>query len=198
VLFGLKYDGTAPSITQLKAVPQDGRVAVRWRATAEAETAEVVRTPGARSRRTSVVYHGRGKSLSDKTVVNGTRYVYELRVWDAVGNSASRVVAAVPGPRLLFPARNAVVSVANLSVLKWTPVRRARYYNVQLFRDGRKIMSAWPSKSEFPLGRNWTYRGREWRLKPGRYRWLVWPGFGRRARNDYGEMLGPVSFRLSR
>jgi hypothetical protein len=194
----LNYDATAPSITDLKTVPGDGRVAVRWRMGAETKAVEVVRTPGARSRRASVVYRGEGKSFHDKAVVNRRRYVYRVRVWDAAGNSASRVVAVVPGPRLLSPTGNAVVSLAEVSTLRWTPVRRASYYNVQLHRDGRKIMSAWPSESKFRLKHTWTYRGRQWRLEPGRYRWLVWPGYGPRAGNDYGEMLGPVSFLVSR
>jgi hypothetical protein len=59
-------------------------------------------------------------------------------------------------------------------------------------------MSAWPTKSEFRLPLHWDYRGREWRLVPGRYRWLVWPGYGRRSESDYGEMLGPTTFRVSR
>jgi hypothetical protein len=196
--FGLKYDGTAPLITELRAAPQDGRVAVRWRTTAEVESVTVVRAPGAGSKRTSVVYRGGGKSFYDRTVVNRVRYVYEVRASDAAGNSTSRAVAAVPGPRLLSPARNAVVGMADLPTLQWTTVRRARYYNVQLFRDGRKIMSAWPSKTEFRLKRHWSYRGRKRGLVPGRYRWLVWPGYGRRANNDYGEMLGPTFFRVSR
>lgn len=196
--FGLKYDATAPLITALKAVAVDGRVAVRWRAEPEGDSVTVVRTPGIRSKQASVVYRGKGEAFFDKTVVNGVRYVYEVRVLDTAGNASHRVVAAVPGPRLLSPVRNAVVSLVNLPVLRWTPVRRAGYYNVQLFRDGRKIMSGWPSKPEFQLRRNWTYRGRAWRLAPGRYRWLVWPGYGRRASADYGKMLGPLAFRVSR
>jgi hypothetical protein len=76
-------------------------------------------------------------------------------------------------------------------LLRWTPVRGARYYNLQLWRRGRKILSVWPAR---PKGR-WKVGGGSWRLEPGRYRWFVWPGFGPRSKADYGRRLGPGRFR---
>jgi hypothetical protein len=35
-------------------------------------------------------------------------------------------------------------------------------------------------------------------LAPGRYRWVVWPGFGPRSKSNYGQALGPRTFRVSR
>jgi hypothetical protein len=72
-------------------------------------------------------------------------------------------------------------------------VRGARNYNLQLWRRGAKILSVWPARPHYQLKRRWTYGGRSWRLKPGRYRWLVWPGFGPRSKADYGRRLGPGS-----
>jgi hypothetical protein len=74
----------------------------------------------------------------------------------------------------------------------------ARYYNVQLFRDGRKILSAWPLRARYQLNRRWTYRGQVHRLVTGKYRWLVWPGFGPRSKADYGRRIGPSTFEVRR
>ena len=77
-------------------------------------------------------------------------------------------------------------------------MRAARYYNVQLFRNRRKVLSAWPSRPRYRLGRHWSYRGERRRLAPGRYRWAVWPGFGPRSRADYGRRMGPSTFVVRR
>jgi hypothetical protein len=49
----------------------------------------------------------------------------------------------------------------------------------------------------YQLKRRWRYGGRSWRLEPGRYRWLVWPGFGARSEADYGRRIGPATFRVA-
>ena len=108
-----------------------------------------------------------------------------------------------PGPtseghRLLAPSSGAVLRARRPPLLRWTPVQGARYYNVQLFRKGRKILSAWPTRPRYQLKRRWTYRGELRRLVPGRYRWLVWPGFGPRSKADYGRRMGPGTFEVRR
>ena len=102
------------------------------------------------------------------------------------------------GPRLLAPAAGAIFSRGHPPLLRWTPVPRARYYNVQLFRDSRKILSAWPKRPRYQLKNRWSYRGKQRRLVPGEYRWLVWPGFGPRSKADYGRRMGPRGFEISR
>ena len=42
---------------------------------------------------------------------------------------------------------------------------RARHYNVQLFRSGRKIYTAWPAKPQLKLKARWKYQGRTYRLQ---------------------------------
>jgi hypothetical protein len=80
-------------------------------------------------------------------------------------------------------------------MLRWTAVRGASYYNVQLFRGNRKVLSLWPTKSRVKLDRSWSFEGRHERLRAGRkYRWFVWPGHGARARADYGPLVGSRTF----
>ena len=44
------------------------------------------------------------------------------------------------------------------------------------------------------MPRQWTFDGREHHLEPGLYRWYVWPGFGERAKSDYGKLIGSNFF----
>jgi hypothetical protein len=193
--FGLKYDSTAPPILGLQTTVGDRRVALAWTTTADAESLEVLRTPGVGAEQASVVFRGRGERFVDRKVRNGVRYVYELRIADGAGNGRSRTVSAVPGYRLVSPA---VMRARRPPLLRWTPVRGARYYNLQLSRGGRKILSVWPSHPRYQLKRRWEYGGKARRLVPGRYRWRVWPGFGPRSKGDYGKQIGPRTFRLVR
>jgi hypothetical protein len=196
--YGLSYDATAPPLAGLKAATGDRRVAVRWQTTSETEAVEVVRTPGLGSADSSVVFRGPGQKFEDEAVKNRVRYVYEVRVRDAAGNTQHSTVAAKPRPHLVSPARLTLVERRRPPLLRWTPVRRARYYNVQVFRHGRKVLSAWPTKARYRLKRRWTYQGERRRLRPGRYRWVVWPGYGPRSESNYGKRLGPTAFRISR
>jgi hypothetical protein len=191
--FGLKYDSTPPPILGLEATVGDRRVALEWTTAADAESLEIARTPGRRSEQTSVVFRGPGERFLDRTVRNGVRYVYELRLVDAAGNGGSRTVRAVPGYRLVSPA---VVRAKRPPLLRWTPVRGARYYNMQLSRGGRKILSVWPSRPRYQLKRRWNFGGKVRRLVPGRYRWRVWPGYGPRTEGNYGKQIGPRTFTL--
>lgn len=51
--------------------------------------------------------------------------------------------------------------------LDWRDDRRADYYNLQVFSRARKVLSTFPGKDDQLL-----------RLRPGRYRIVVWSGIG--------------------
>ena len=170
---------------------------LRWRAAGGAASVEILRSPGLGGEPTSVVFRGPGAGFADTRVVNRRRYSYEVRVLDAAGNVGSRTVTAVPRLRLIAPAPGEVLEAARPPLLRWTPVQHARYYNIQLFRDGRKILSAWPTRARHQLKHRWTYRGRRVRFVPGEYRWLVWPGRGVRSKADYGDRIGPRRFTVT-
>src|SRR5215207_1949404 len=226
--FALKFDATPPPVVDLKAATGDRSVALSWETTPDAESVAVVRTPGVPPEPATVVFRGPGTKFADGSVDNGVRYAYEVRVQDAAGNAGSDSVVAIPsappisggeavapgqgvattgatppatdasGPRLLAPAAGAVFSRGHPPLLRWMPVPQARYYNVQLFRDSRKILSTWPKRPRYRLTNRWSYRGKQRRLVPGEYRWLVWPGFGPRSKADYGRRMGPRGFEITR
>lgn len=191
--FPLSYDATPPDVSTAVATTGDRVVRLRWPA---GSTASVVRTPGLGGAVSSVVHEGSGAGLTDRDVRNGRRYRYVLTLSDEAGNSASRELSAVPDQRLLAPARSA--TLVGPPLLTWTPVRNARYYNVQVFRKGRKILSAWPRRAALQLKSKWRFRGKRRRLHPGVYRWYVWPGKGRREARRYGKRIGKRSFTVAR
>jgi hypothetical protein len=192
--FAIKYDATPPKLSGLRPVPRVGRVALRWRESADAVRVDVSRSPGPAGARRSVVYSGPAKAFTDTAVKTGVRYTYSVTVYDAAGNAASRTVKARPSA--LEPATGARLRKPPL--LRWEKARGARYYNVQLFRGRTKVLSAWPTRTHLKLRRSWTYRGVHHRLARGHYRWYVWPGLGSRADHHYGALIGHSSFAVVR
>jgi hypothetical protein len=193
--FRLAYDASPPTLSGVRAQGGDGVALLRWRAAADAVSCAVVRLHGrGRSARTTV-YKGRGRSFRDTRLSNRARYRYLVIARDSAGNERVRSVTVVPGPRLLGPGPGA--SVRRPPMLAWSPVRRASYYNVQLYAQG-KVLTAWPRHARMRLPRTWRYAGRSYRLRPGRYRWYVWPGFGRRSDRQYGHLIGTRTFVVRR
>ncbi|HEY6779659.1 MAG TPA: hypothetical protein VI111_01825 [Thermoleophilaceae bacterium] len=191
----LNYDSTPPAEPRATALPGDRTVALDWSVPPDATTVEVVRLPTAAA--ATVVFRGRDDRFTDRRLRNGSRYRYELTAIDQAGNRSRTSVSAVPtASPLLEPARGAHLRVAPR--LLWKPVKRAAYYNVQLYRGKRKVLSSWPKTAALQLDRRWRFEGHSRRLAPGRYRWLVWPGFGKRAERRYGKQLGTSGFRVVR
>jgi hypothetical protein len=133
---------------------------------------------------------------------NGTSVVV-CTAADRAGNTASArfaitvtVVRTVRRTtRALFaPAPRAIVS--GPTMLAWRAVPRARFYNVQVYRNGRKVLSRWPLRPRFLLRRSWRHEGRTFRLRAGVYTWFVWPAYGTKANPRYGKLLGQSSFRV--
>lgn len=156
--------------------------------------------PGKRVRAVAI-YNGRGRSMTDRGLVNGVRYRYRLRTRDTSGNTSSGVEIAATPEALVGPAEGATVTSPPL--LRWQPIHRATYYNVQLWRLGStgqartvKVLSAWPGTAQLKLESRWTFAGRSYRLSPGRYRWFVFPGFGKLSAARYGAFLGENIFRV--
>jgi hypothetical protein len=171
--FPLRFDATPPAVRVTRSVG-DRRVRLRWTVSPDAVAVAVTR--GAKT------VHRGGSGFTDGKVRNGTRYAYRVTATDAAGNVGVADVSARPGRRLLAPAPRAVTGAR--PVLRWTPVRGARYYNVQLFRRGRKVLSRWPRTARYHVPK----------LARGTYAWYVWPGKGPRRANRYGALIGHRRF----
>jgi hypothetical protein len=194
VTIPLRYDSAPPPV-RVAADAGDGSVSLRWHPEVPLSSLVVTRSPGLNGASHSVVYRGHGTSFRDTRVLNGVRYHYTLTAVDQAGLTSVHSIDVTPGPHLVAPARGAHVSSAPL--LQWTPVNGASYYNVQLYRGG-KVLSAWPAHARFQLPQHWSFDHRHFQLKPGRYRWYVWPGFGTRSAGRFGALIGSGSFTVGR
>jgi hypothetical protein len=96
---------------------------------------------------------------------------------------------------LISPKNGARLKSAPLFI--WRATRGARFYNLQVYRGGRKILSVWPFKARYKLGKSWKYSGRSYRLRPGAYTWVVWPAYGKLKTPRYGKALGQSTFRYT-
>jgi hypothetical protein len=186
-----KYDATAPAFARARVAPGDRSALLRWQPASDSAVVEITRLGGAPGAGATVVYRGRSTSYADRGLRLGAAYRYILTSFDRAGNRAS--VALGLRVRSLYAPQDGA-RVASPPLLAWVRVPRARYYNVQVFRRGRKILSAWPSRPSLQLAERWSYGGRRVTLAPGRYRWQVWPGFGSRTKGRYGRLLGKSEF----
>jgi len=193
--FPLKYDSTAPAPPRVAARPGNRLVSLDWANPASEEVVEVTRfRSGAWP---AMVFRGRAGGFVDRGLRNQARYGYTVALRDQAGNRAESHVNVVPtASRLLLPARNARVTAPPRLV--WKDVKRAKYFNVQLRRGGRKVLSRWPRSASLQLLPRWRFLGRRRSLSPGRYTWYVWPGYGRRSAQRYGKLLGKSSFTVVR
>jgi len=196
VALELRYDHTKPARPALKAKRTSGAVTLSWTAAADAVRTEVVRSPGREGKKPAVLFTGKGVRLVDRSARAPTKYWYEVRVYDQAGNVASKTLAVQPATGILAPAAGA--ALRNAPLVRWAPVRKARFYNVQLWRGRTKILTIWPATPRLRLQDTWRFAGRTQHLRNGRYQLYVWPAFGTLAAPRYGAPVGRVGFTVRR
>jgi hypothetical protein len=96
-------------------------------------------------------------------------------------STVTREAAPKPKPAAPRPAAPSGRAFA------WVPVPRAASYLVQFYRGRKEIFRAQPSVPRLVLPGRWWFKGREYRLVPGRYRWSVRPLI--RGRRGYGQPI---------
>jgi hypothetical protein len=195
--FVLRYDHTPPRLGAVVVRSSKRVVRLRWNASRGAHFI-VTRSPGAGGASQSVVYEGTRSRITDRSVQSGVSYRYMLRAIDRAGNSAAKTVRAIARAPLISPAAGVRLRSPRSIVFAWDAVPETRYYNLQLWFHGEKILSAWPSLARLRLVAPWTYGGirRYWRS--GRYTWYVWPARGPRSLGVYGSLLGSSTFAVTR
>jgi hypothetical protein len=226
--FPLMYDATPPTLTDLTALVGNGTITLSWQSGADTASVEVLRTPGIGAPSSVVYggpgegfvdqFVADGVAYTYRvTLRDGVGNANSQTIVavpgapqpDPTGSpSTNAPVAAapagatepIPNPsgRRILPAAGAVFRAGQLPLLRWPAPRRARYYNVQLFRSGRKVLSVWPARPRYQLKLRWTFRGKPQKLVPGHYRWMVWPGFGRRSKAVYGKRIVSRRFDVRR
>jgi hypothetical protein len=189
--FTINYDATPPPDPNVSVRPGNHRVALRWESSQY--LAQVVRMTTASAQK--VIYQGAGERFTDRRLRNGRRYRYVVTLIDQAGNTSSGRTSAVPTKSLLLmPADGARLS--SPPELVWKSVKHAAYYNAQLRFRNQKVLTRWPVSTHLQLRRRWTSLGKQHHLAKGRYCWYVWPGYGARRLQRYGDLMGVSCFRI--
>ena len=192
----LLYDGTAPARPKVTKRARGRAVALGWTAATDVVAIEVVRAPGLKTKKAEVLFRGKGGKLVDRKTRGGTRYWYEIKVYDQAGNVASTTVNAKPVAGLYAPAEGAVVRAPPL--VAWDAVKGARFYNLQVWLGRVKVWTTWPKKPQLKLPPSWTFEGKRVRLHDGPYRVFVFPAFGTLKDPKFGKLVGQVRFVVKR
>jgi hypothetical protein len=194
VALPLAYDATPPALSDVGAtVAADRTATVRWTPGPDAQTVTVVRAPGGAPLLNAAP--ASTHAVTDGPLAPGTTDTYTITVADAAGNTTTATTTATapaaPAPTggQSTPKPKPKPKPKALPTLRWHARFPAKYYNLQLFRNGHKVLSAWPTKPHYTLKASWRYRGKTYKLASGRYRWYVWPGYGPRTRHRYGHLL---------
>jgi hypothetical protein len=196
-----------PNPRGFKSAVGEKFVTISWGSVAEAKEYVVTRSGGTQlaAARDTVVYEGPATTFTDRTVKKGAEYRYVVAAVDAAGNrSAGVVITVTPRAVYLVKPPNGLRVTRGRVDFRWAPVRGAGYYNLQLYRQsgrgaqaaaqGTKVLSTWPSGARYSLASSWKYKGKRYVLRPGNYIWYIWPGFGPRAKEKYGDLLGQSAF----
>jgi hypothetical protein len=134
----------------------------------------------------TVVYTGLRPSATFKLRAGLSGYVALFAV-DSSGNAsdpARRTVSLAS----LIPLRPLTGSKVNAAPrLTWEAKDGTAYYNVQVFRDGKRILTDWPSTASIRLPARL--------LEPGTYTWFVWPALkGKGSAATFGDLIGRATF----
>ena len=187
----LKYDATAPRLQNVEVVPAGDDLTLTWKQPADVTSVAVTRTPGRKGKAPTEIYKGRTPRVHDTGLKVGVAYRYQLTSVDEAGNqSVAQVTAKLRA--LYAPAAGKPAHAG--TALRWNADKSATYYNLQLYKGRKKVLSTWPLGTSFRLPKSWSYEGHRYKLTRGTYRWFVWPGRGARARAQYGPLLGSSSF----
>jgi hypothetical protein len=78
------------------------------------------------------------------------------------------------------PRRSAPAARPSGQRFAWAPVAEASGYHVEFFRGTVRIYARNTARAELELPRTWRFAGKMQELRPGAYRWYVWPIEGTR------------------
>lgn len=134
----------------------------------------------------TVVYSGLRASAPFKLKA-GTAGYLALFAFDRTGNISSPARRTVSLASLI-PLRPLTGSkVESAPRLTWKAKDGTAYYNVQVFRDGKRVLTDWPAQASLRLPANL--------LEPGTYTWFVWPALkGKGSGATFGELIGRATF----
>jgi hypothetical protein len=134
------------------------------------------------------VYHGLGSGAKLKLQPGQNGYV-AIYAFDHSGNYSPKPVRKLITLASLISLRPLSGSVVRTTSpqLTWKARNGSTYYNIQVFRNGKRLLVAWPSEP--------SYRIAAGKLKPGTYVWFVWPAVQHTgSAPTFGKLIGRATF----
>jgi hypothetical protein len=138
------------------------------------------------------VYKGLGTAAKVKLRAgqNGYFAVYSYDHSENVSLKPARLVVKLASLIPLRPLNGSLVRIAT-PLLTWKPVKGTKYYNVQLFVNGKRVLVGWPTKASYKIPKG--------KLQPGTYVWYVWPALrGKKGSASFGKLIGRATFRFKK
>jgi hypothetical protein len=197
----INYDATAPVLSKLAVTSRARSDLVRWKSSSPSDTVVIQRWARGNKQPAAgrgIVFQGTGETFTDRKIRSSVEYTYAAQTFDQAGN-ASRKVSVLAFPKVLTLGKKTPYTprAAPNPILRWNRSRGATYYHVQLFRGSKRILAAWPPSRQLGLPSAWKWSGHRYRLAPGRYRWYVWAGIGKRSFAHY-RTIGSAQFIIPR
>jgi len=129
----------------------------------------------------------RGLGTSTKVTAPGQTGYLALYSYNKAGNysQAARTKVSLASLIPLRPLTGSVLHTPPL--LTWKSKQGSAYYNLQLYRNGKRVLVVWPSHA--------SYRIPASALKPGTYVWYVWPALrSGGAAPAFASLIGRATF----
>ena len=131
------------------------------------------------------VYRGLGTSTKVTLRAGDTGYLALYSY--AKGGAFSAAARTKVSLASLIPLRPLTGSVLHaVPLLTWKPKQGSAYYNLQLFRNGKRVLVVWPSHA--------SYRIPAGTLTPGTYVWYVWPALRSGGSATFASRIGRATF----
>ena len=138
----------------------------------------------------TVIYRGLGNAVNVSLRAGRAGHV-ALFAYDKAGNvsKAARRLVSTASLVMLRPLTGSIVDAT--PHLTWKKKSGSAYYNVQIFRNGERILIAWPSRASYGVP--------EGKLEPGTYVWFVWPAVkSGGAAPTFDDLIGRATFTVKK
>lgn len=195
--FSWTIDRTKPAaVAKFRALARDKVVRLEWKQPIDVDYdhVRILRKRVGTEFWKTIATRDSATALKDTAVQNDVRYRYRIQSVDQARNASAGSEANGRPSKIYSPVFGAIRRSPPL--IDWTRVRNATYYNVQVWRNGQKVLSRWPLRSSTRLRSRWAFAGRTFSFTSGHYVVYAWPGFGRKASARYGGLLGWTAFEV--
>jgi fibronectin type 3 domain-containing protein len=124
--------------TDVNASPDEKAIGLNWTRSADASSYIILRAASEKGPFTPLGSPVEGDRFTDASLIDGTRYFYQVRAANAAGQSAPSQIASTVAGEPAAPADLATLAGDRRVTLTWTPPARANTYSLERSenRDG--------------------------------------------------------------